>query len=168
MRTLAFTVFLLLSAQSFAQEIGMDLRDQNKKTVVEFFEKFSAGQAKEAFALVAPNVKWWVPESMPFGGTYDRVGYLTKVLPMFVGFQGGMKLTVMSALADGDVVAAEVESYGTHQCGEPSFIYNNKYHFRIVLKNGLFVEVKEYMDTHHLAALYAVTQTPECKLKLKP
>lgn len=79
-----------------------------------------------------------------------------------------MKLTVKSLVAEGETVAAEVESYGVHTCGaNGGFIYNNKYHFRIVLQNGLFVNVKEYMDTHHLAALYAVTQTEECKTKLK-
>lgn len=144
------------------------MTEQNKKVVTEFFNLFSAGKAKEAFALVAPDVKWWVPESLSFGGTFDKMGYLTKVLPQFVGFQGGMKLSVKSLIAEGDVIAAEVESYGVHTCGNPEpFVYNNKYHFRIVLKNGLFAEVKEYMDTHHLAALYAVTQTDECKAKLQ-
>ncbi len=140
--------------------------EQNKNTVSRFFELFSAGKAKEAFELVANEVKWWVPESLPFGGTFDKKGYLTKVLPQFTGFQGGMRLSVRSLVAEGDVVAAEVESLGIHLCGAP-FVYNNKYHFRIVLKDGLFVEVKEYMDTHHLAALYAVTQTDECKSKIK-
>jgi ketosteroid isomerase-like protein len=143
------------------------LTDQNKQVVTRFFELFSAGKAKEAFALVAPNVKWWVPESLPFGGTFDRAGYLTKVLPQFVGFKGGMKLTVKSMIAEGDTVAVEVESYGVHACGEPDgFVYNNKYHFQITLHDGLFVEVKEYMDTYHLAELYAVTQTEACKAKL--
>jgi ketosteroid isomerase-like protein len=73
--------------------------DQNKQIVTGFFELFSAGKAKEVFALVAPDVKWWVPESLPFGGTFDRTGYLTKVLPQFAGFQGGMKLTVKSLVA---------------------------------------------------------------------
>lgn len=143
------------------------MTQQNKQTVASFFELFSAGKAKEAFALVAPDVKWWVPESLPFGGTFNRTGYLTQVLPQFAGFEGGMRLAVKSLVAEGDTVAAEVESYGVHLCGEPGFVYNNKYHFRIVLKGGLFVEVKEYMDTYHLAALYAVTQTAECKIKLK-
>jgi len=132
--------------------------EANKQAVAKFFELFSSGMATEAFALVAPDVKWWVPESLAFGGTYDRAGYLTKVLPQFAGFQGPLRLVVKSLVADGDVVAAEVESHGIHSRSEPpGFVYNNKYHFRIVLRDGLFVEVKEYMDTHHLAALYAAT-----------
>lgn len=146
----------------------MELASRNKQTVTSFFEFFSAGNAKDAFALVAPNVSWWVPESLPFGGTFDRTGYLTKVLPKFAGFQGPLKLTVKSLVAEGDSVAAEVESYAIHTCGEPTtFVYNNKYHFKITLKDGLFVEVKEYMDTYHLAELYAVTQTDACRAKLK-
>lgn len=167
MRLVAFTFFAILAfSTGQAQEIRMEAADQNKRIVAEFFERFSAGQAKEAFSFVAEDVKWWVPESLPFGGTFDRTGYLTQVLPRFVGFQGGMKLTVVNLIAEGDTVAAEVESYGVHACGEPNFVYNNKYHFKIVLKDGLFIEVKEYMDTHHLADLFAVTQTDECKVAL--
>ena len=44
-------------------------------------------------------------------------------------------------------LAAEVESFGKHVNGKS---YNYKYHFLIVLKDGKFKEVKEYMDTLHL------------------
>ncbi len=148
-------------------EIEGEVMATNKQIVMDFFAKFSEGKINEAFHLVAPNVKWWVPESLPFGGVFDRTGYLTQVLPKFAGFQGGLKLTVKGLLAEGNMVAAEVESYGVHVCGSPqNFVYNNRYHFKITLRDGLFVEVNEYNDTFHLEALYQVTQAPECKAKL--
>ncbi len=148
------------------KELHMGIENQNRQIVEKFFELFSAGNAKQAFALVSPDVKWWVPESLSFGGTYDRAGYLTQVLSKFSGFQGPLKLTIKSMISDGDSVAAEVESYAVHTCGDPEpFVYNNKYHFKITLKNGLFVEVKEYMDTYHLSKLYDLIQSESCKSK---
>ncbi|MBK7962325.1 MAG: hypothetical protein IPK04_14780 [Bdellovibrionales bacterium] len=47
----------------------MEQASANKKTVELFFQLFSSGQATEAFALVAPDVTWWVPESLPLVAT---------------------------------------------------------------------------------------------------
>lgn len=136
----------------------------NSEIIRQFFQKYSEGKAAEAFSLVATDVKWWVPESLPFGGNFDKRGYLTKVLPRFRGFDGGLKLTVHELLVEGDSIAAKVESLGTHRCGNPQpFRYNNKYHFKFTLRNGLIVEVKEYMDTHHLFELYTLMETEDCK-----
>lgn len=138
----------------------MSIEIQNKKIVEKFFELFSEGKPTQAFALVSPDVKWWVPESLSFGGTYDRTGYLTQVLSKFAGFQGPLKLTIKSMISDNDSVAAEVESYAVHTLGNPEpFVYNNRYHFKITIKDGLFVDVKEYMDTYHLSKLYEVIQS---------
>lgn len=155
---------LLNKIDARKQELQMNIELQNKKIVEKFFELFSAGNAKQAFALVAPDVKWWVPESLSFGGTYDRTGYLTQVLSQFFGFQGPLKLTIKSMISDGDSMAVEVESYAVHTCGDPEpFVYNNNYHFKIILKDGLFVDVKEYMDTYHLSKLYDVIQSATCR-----
>lgn len=170
---IAFCFLVLASLISSAEdqpnkkELQMKTENQNKQIVENFFELFSAGKAQQAFALVSPDVKWWVPESLSFGGIYDRTGYLTQVLSKFSGFRGPLKLTIKDMVSDGDSVAAEVESYAIHTCGDPEpFVYNNKYHFKIILRGGLFVEVKEYMDTYHLSKLYDVIQSDTCKYKL--
>lgn len=157
---------LLYNTYSRKKELHMNIEFQNKQIIENFFKLFSAGNAKQAFALVAPDVKWWVPESLSFGGTYDRTGYLTQVLSQFSGFQGPLKLTIKSIISEGDSVAVEVESYAVHICGVPEpFVYNNKYHFKITLKDGLFIDVKEYMDTYHLSKLYDLIQSDACKAK---
>lgn len=51
---------------------------------------------------------------------------------------------------EGGRAAAEVESYGEHINGKT---YNNHYHFLFVIRDGLIVSVKEYMDTLHLRRL---------------
>ncbi len=131
------------------------MTERNKTTVFRFFELLNSGKTTRASALVAPDVKWWVPESLPYG-----------VLPQFVGVRGGMKISVTSLVAEGDVVVAEVESRGLHLCGQP-FTSNKKYLFRIVLRDGLFTEVKEHVDTYQLTAFNTVLQTMEYKAILK-
>ncbi len=51
---------------------------------------------------------------------------------------------------EGNRAAVEVESNGTHVNGRT---YNNKYHFVMVSDGEKFVEIKEYMNTLHLAKL---------------
>ncbi len=123
------------------------IEDNNKRAVTQFFEAFSRGAISEAFALVSDSAAWWVPGTLPFSGTKTKAQYLQVVGAIQTGFPSGLSLKVTGMTAEGDRVAAEVESLGTHTNGK---IYNNKYHFLILLKDGKFVQVKEYMDTLHL------------------
>ena len=120
---------------------------QNKAVVTHFFEALSRNAIVEAFALVSDSVSWWVPGTLPFSGTKTKEQYLQVVGAIQKGFPAGLNLKLLNLVAEGDRVAAEVESLGQHANGKT---YNNKYHFLIRLKNGQFVEVKEYMDTLHL------------------
>ncbi len=125
----------------------------NPKTVVaSFFENISQGKMDEAFTLVADDVKWWVPEELPFSGTKNKQEYFAIVNRIQQGFPTGFKLVLKDATIEGNKVAAEVESEGTHKNGKQ---YCNKYHFLIVVENGKFISVKEYMNTLHLAKLLA-------------
>ncbi len=123
----------------------------NTKQIVEsFFSRITAGKANEAFELVADEVAWWIPEGLPFSGTKNKKEYFAIVNRIQAGFPTGFKLEVKDMTAEGDKVAAEVESEGIHVNGKR---YNNKYHFLIVVKDQKFVRVKEYMNTLHLAQL---------------
>lgn len=104
---------------------------------------------------VPEDVNWWVPPGLPFAppdkpAGYKKSEYVKKVLSNFTGFEPPMQLHVKHMVAEGDYVAAEVESVGNHKSG---FQYRNKYHFLIKLQNGKFQTVKEYMDTLHLSGL---------------
>ena len=122
----------------------------NKTIVSTFFEHFSNAQIKEAFSLVSDEVKWWVPGNLPFSGTKSKSEYMQVVSSIQTGFPDGLKLIVRSMIAEGNQVAAEVESDGKHANGK---YYNNKYHFLITIEAGRMTEVKEYMDTLHLYQL---------------
>lgn len=141
------------------------LEEDNKKTVAEFFQKFSKGDPS-SFALVHPDVTWWVPKTLPFGKKFTSAkDYFSMLRSTFAGFPKGLSLEVTGMIADGDQVAAEVESNAVHVC--EGFHYNNHYHFKITLKNGQFVDVKEYNDTMHLFELYQLTQTEKCQIEIK-
>ena len=127
----------------------------NKSIVKEFFKNFSAGNIGEAFALVSDNASWWVPGDLPFSGTKTKAQYLQVVGAIKKGFPKGLKLNIVSMIAEGNTVAAEVESEGDHYSGKK---YENKYHFLIKIENGKIIEVKEYMDTLHL---YQLIQPPK-------
>ena len=96
------------------------------------------------------GASWWVAGELPFSGTKTKAEYLQVVAAIKSGFPKGLHLTVLSMVAEGDMVAAEVASEGEHVNGRS---YRNKYHFLIKVKNGQMVEVKEYMDTQHLYQL---------------
>ncbi len=124
--------------------------EMNKQIVANFFKLVSEGDTNSAFELVEDSVNWWIPGELPFSGTKTKEEYLQVVGAIKQGFPTGFKLTVTSAIAEGNKVAAEVESEGTHVNGKA---YNNKYHFLFEFKDGKIIHVKEYMDTLHLYQL---------------
>jgi ketosteroid isomerase-like protein len=155
----------LLSFNVKAVEI-ISLEETNKLIVKEFFDKY--GKDPSFIELVHPEVKWWVPETLPFGGDFEsRQDYFQMLGENFIGFSNPMVLEIINIIADGNQVAVEVESNATHICGAPEpFHYNNKYHFSITLEKGKFVRVKEHNDTKHLLELYNLIQSEDCQFKL--
>jgi ketosteroid isomerase-like protein len=124
----------------------------NKSLVRQFFAILSTGDQDAAFELVDDQVQWWVPGALPFSGTKTKAQYRTVARTIQASFPAGFTLAVLSLIEEGDTVAAEVESHGQHVNGRT---YNNKYHFLLKIRGARIVQVKEYMDTQHLAALIA-------------
>lgn len=118
--------------------------------VEQFFLYLTAGKIAEAFALVSDDVKWWVPGTLPFSGTKTKAEYMYVVGRIQAGFPAGLAFKVNGLTTEGERVAAEVESLGEHVNGKT---YNNRYHFLFVIRGERIVEVREYMDTLHLANL---------------
>lgn len=124
----------------------------NKQIVQRFFDTLTSGDYDLAFQAVDEAVVWWVPGTLPFSGDKTKSQYMAIARSIQKGFPTGFKLTVVGSMAEGDKVAAEVESSGTHVNGR---LYRNKYHFLFQLRDEKIVHVKEYMDTLHLAQLIA-------------
>lgn len=90
------------------------------------------------------------PGHCPVSGTKTRTDYLGVGDRIQAGFPEGVTFTVVATTAGGAWVAAEVVSLGKHINGKT---YNNHYHFLFVIRDGLIVAVKEYMDTLRLHQL---------------
>lgn len=88
----------------------------------------------------------WVAGAMPISGTHTKefvaeAGRRTKTF-----FPDGLSLTVKATTVEGERVAVEAESLGTHTSGKT---YNNHFHILLVVRDGRIHEWKEYMDTMH-------------------
>ncbi|GAB4061058.1 hypothetical protein GCM10028775_79230 [Catellatospora paridis] len=121
--------------------------DRNKQTVTTFFENLSAGSVEQALATLTPDATWWAPGDLPVSGTKTKDQYQSALAAIGTEFPAGLTYTIQGLIAEGDQVAAEVVSTGTHLAGKS---YHNDHHFLFTVRNGQIVAVNEYMDTKHL------------------
>lgn len=87
----------------------------NKQVAAQLFACFSASDIEGVLALMADDVTWRIPgkpELSPVAGVYDkkRLGRLFN--RMLAQLNDGLKMTVTGSVAEGDLVAVEVESSG--------------------------------------------------------
>lgn len=123
--------------------------ERNKQVAREFFERFSASDIPGALALMTDDATWLIPgrrDRMRTAGLYSRERIARLFHAMLEQLQDGLKMTVKSAIAEGDRVALEVESQGDLRNGRQ---YRQQYHFAIELRDGKICAVREYLDTQH-------------------
>jgi ketosteroid isomerase-like protein len=118
--------------------------EENKRLVRRFFEYLSRGDTKAVLDLYADDATVWTAGSLAFSGRRSK----QEVAPLMEGilsaFPEGLRFTIHGITAEGDRVAVEAESWGRHANGK---IYNNLYHFLLVVREGKVHEFKEYLDT---------------------
>ncbi|MGW8202232.1 nuclear transport factor 2 family protein [Sphingomonas bisphenolicum] len=128
--------------------------DSNKALVQDLMARLSSGDIEGALGLLADDGRWWVggkPDLFSLAGCKSKAD-MRDILNGLIGpMPHGLKMTVHSMIAEGDRVAAEVESYGEAGNGR---LYNNHYHFLFIVQAGKFLEVKEYLDTLHVKAVF--------------
>jgi hypothetical protein len=123
----------------------------NKALVREFYRLMNAREFDAMWALFAERATW-------SGGRFDTtdapgIDRMRAVLvdPMPVFEQGGIHFTVHALTAEGDRVAAEVESHAPLVSGTT---YNNHYHMLFEIRDGRIQVVKEYADTAHAREVF--------------
>lgn len=131
----------------------MDL-EHNKMVASDFLDRFSANDVAGVLDALADDVAWRIvgkQELLSAAGVYDK----ERIARLFYGMLGqlknGLQMTLKGAIAEGDKVAVEAESYGELQNGR---IYNNTYHFLMTIRDGKISEVREYLDTQHVFATW--------------
>lgn len=100
--------------------------DTNKATAQRFFELFSASDIDGVLALMT------------------RIGRLFH--RMIDTLTSGLRMTVLSCIAEGDRVALEVTSSGDLKNGR---LYRQEYHILMEFRDGRICAVREYLDTQH-------------------
>jgi ketosteroid isomerase-like protein len=130
----------------------------NKEIACEFFALFSAGDVRGALNLMSDDATWWLAgkrELFPAAGQHTKheIGKLFD--RMTARLKDRLAMTVKSVIAEGDLVALEVESHGELTNGRR---YNNEYHTVMRVSDGKISQVREYSDTQHA---YAVWLQPE-------
>ena len=119
--------------------------DNNLEVVIEYFRRMTDRDITGTFELLDDEGTWWQN-----GRRFE--------VPMFEFKLGAestlkmmpMKFTVVSALAKGDKVVAEVESHAENPDGGH---YNNVYCFVFTMADGRIVHVRQYADTAHAGGL---------------
>jgi ketosteroid isomerase-like protein len=123
--------------------------DRNRATARRFFDLFSASDIDGVLALMTDDATWRIPgkkELTPTAGVYskERIGRLFR--RMIEGLASGLRMTVLSSIAEGDRVALEVVSSGDLKNGRQ---YRQEYHFLMEFREGRISAVREYLDTQH-------------------
>jgi len=109
-----------------------------------FFEDASSGRVAEAMARLAPDVVYDVLAPAPYGGVFDRDGLIAIATHTINLLAEPPRLTIKGVTAEGERVAIEAEGRAVSKTGKP---YNNRYHFLFVVRDGVIVEGREYLDS---------------------
>lgn len=128
--------------------------EQNKQLVEEFFERFSAADALGALELLDDDVVWRVmgrEGGPPISGEMNKKGIGDLIATVKGAIPEGMHLKPTGWTAEGNRVAVEMESYGELGNGK---IYNNHYHFLVIVSDGKITALREYMDTFHAKSVF--------------
>jgi uncharacterized protein len=123
--------------------------DRNRAAAQRFFESFSTSDLDGALALMTDDATWRIPgkkELTPTAGVYtkERIGRLFR--RMLDNLSNGLRMSVVSSVAEGDRVALEVTSSGDLKNGR---LYRQEYHFLMEFRDGQICAVREYLDTQH-------------------
>ena len=126
----------------------------NTRIAKQFFERFDARDLDGAFALLADDATFrspGKPAESPSAGAYDKARLRRLFERILNNIPDGVRMTFKSIIADGDMVALEMEGLGKLSNGR---VYNNEYVILFVIRDGLIREVREYNDTLHAYSVW--------------
>lgn len=125
-----------------------------KEIVIGFVHDVDAGRAGEAFARLAPDVRFELIAPPPQGGVYDRAALIKFFAEtMAPAMAAPFRVKITGITSEGERVAVETESTCVNHKG---FAYNNRYHTIYVVRDGLIVELREYLDSAHMREFLGV------------
>lgn len=91
--------------------------------------------------------------AFPQGTQWDRDGIVARELDFQRQLAGPFSLRILSVIAEGDSVAAEVIGTGCRAATGQQYIQHYSYHFQ--MSNGRIVDIRLYQDTFHLWRIWS-------------
>lgn len=123
----------------------MDGTEQTRDVTLRYLEAVKTGDVDTMDRLQHRDASWWVLG----GGTMTREVFMGLVRSMFATITE-RSITVTGLTIEGERAAIELDGEMTF----PGSIYRNSYHNLLVVRDGLIVEGKEYMDTQAVARAF--------------
>jgi len=126
----------------------------NKELVTNFWNAFSKGDIKTAFASLSDEVSWLIPGNLPnlSGLRKGKAEILNFARGAAQMFPGGLKSELRRVYCDGDTVLIEMTNRGKLFNGRD---YENEYCFVFEIEAGKIRRVREYVDTQKVKELTA-------------
>jgi ketosteroid isomerase-like protein len=126
---------------------------KNKEIVRSFYEAGNRGDFDACFEMLAEDITWTNIGTTALSGTYRGKAELMENLlgPLFGQLEAGIRSEIVRLVAEGDYVVALTSGTAKTKDGRE---YNNSYCHVIRLRDGEFVEVTEYFDTHLTGSVF--------------
>ncbi len=120
--------------------------EANKTVARRYMQAVVDGDITTVEALQHPDCTWWI---LGFGDM-TRTAFIDSVRDGLLTANKRVA-DIIGITAEGDRVAVEVRGEMTF----PDTVYRNEYHNVLIVRDGLIVSGKEYMDTRAAAAAFA-------------
>ena len=123
-----------------------DETERNRALVTKAYDGLAKGDPTHFTALFAPDIEWRVMGSSAWSKHLKGLEAVQRDLvgPLFARIDGPYLTTAEVVLADGDRVAVIAKGNAATVDGGR---YDNDYCFVFRMRDGMIVEVREYMDT---------------------
>jgi ketosteroid isomerase-like protein len=129
----------------------------NKEVVRQFLLAISAKDATTLRSVLAPEAHLslmvagvYSPHlnAFPHGTYWDRDGLIAREMDFQHQLAGPFELRILSLIAEGDSIAAEVLGKGYRAATGTPYIQHYSYHFQ--MSRGRIADIRLYQDTFHL------------------
>jgi uncharacterized protein len=118
---------------------------ENKKLMVEIYERVAQGDGSKFAAHLASNAILVLPGEYSWSGVHHGKENVIRFFRLVAELAPGVRKTIPTRiLADEDWVVIEARGDMTSKTGAP---YRNHYCLMFRLKDGMIVEMKEYLDS---------------------